>query len=291
MRWLLENWIDALIFAVFAVTVVGIVLFLTGVNPFKQKAPGAVVATSEVAVDVNGGPQEAVETGEADQGSNASGMVVVPLLPGNEAGQGEDGTQDSAPMATVSSGSPSGAGSEATSVSPSSGAGAGVGAATGAKTGAKEVYLPSGPEEGVFRVSVGAFKDPDNALALAKELEAAGYPVRLEPVGGITRVVVGPYSSKSKAAAAARRLSKYEPRVYRGDTPPVEGTYLQVGAYKKLSSAAGLIEKLRSAGVGPIVLNYQKPWLKVWVGPIEAGKLDEVRQKLQSLGLQAVEVH
>ncbi|WP_457637552.1 SPOR domain-containing protein [Oceanithermus sp.] len=283
MRWLRDNWIDALIFTVFAITVVGIVLFLTGVNPFKPKAPavstGAVPAAGGVVEQVEqqapAGQQPATEA--PAENKQAPAVTVVPLLPGsNESpATGSGGEQPAAKAGT------------AVSSPPASGGG---GQSASAGKPAASIKLPAGPEEGIFRVSVGAFRNPDNALALAEKLKRQGFPVRLEPVGKVTRVVVGPYSTRSSAAEAAAKLASYDPQVYRGDTPAPEGIYLQVGAYKKLSSAQGLVEKLRSAGIGPVVFYYQNPWLKVWVGPVAPEKVDQLKQRLQDLGLQAVEV-
>jgi len=285
MRWLRDNWIDALIFTVFAITVVGIVLFLTGVNPFRAKPPvvgqaGGVTQT-HVTKPVAGGEKPGApqgNTGEAGGQTGENGttppVTVVPLLPGtgNETGA----KPPTEKTATTSSGT--GAVAQQRPAKPPA----------SAKPAA--VKLPGGPETGVFRVSVGAFSRPENALALAEKLQKQGFPVRLEPVGRVTRVAVGPYNTRSKAAAAAAKLASYEPQVYRGDSPEPIGTYLQVGAYQKLASASGLVKKLRDAGIGPVVFYYQKPWLKVWVGPVEPSKLDGLKERLQKLGLEVVEV-
>jgi len=276
MRWLRDNWIDALIFTVFAITVVGIVLFLTGVNPFKSNgpivSPGSGSAPTGSTIE-EPAPTEPVVAQPAEE-SPAPAVTVVPLLPGTEA------TSNGAAGETTATGESSPAGSQTTSAAASSGNG----------VASTEIHLPGGSEKGVFRVSVGAFSKPGNALTLAEKLKKQGFPVKLEPVGKVTRVVVGPFSTRSQAAEAARKLSNYEPQVYRGDTPTPEGIYLQVGAYKKISSAENLVNKLRSAGIGPIVFYYQEPWLKVWVGPVAPNKVDELKKQLQDMGLQVVEV-
>jgi len=283
MRWLRDNWIDALIFTVFAITVVGIVLFLTGVNPFKQKGPEVPPPTGGVVHQPAAGGDQAGGTAVEPE-PQAPPVTVVPLLPGNEGDTTGVADGGAAPASSANEAPASRQQEPAVS-------NGGSGVAEPATPAGGEISLPGGPEEGIFRVSVGAFSNPENALALAEKLQKMGYPVRLEPVGRVTRVVVGPYSTRSQAAEAARKLSNYEPQVYRGDTPEPEGIYLQVGAYRKLSSAAGLVEKLRSAGIGPVVFYYQEPWLKVWVGPVDPNRVDEVRRKLEDLGLQVVEVH
>jgi len=285
MRWLRDNWIDALIFTVFAITVVGIVLFLTGVNPFKAKPPalgqpGAAQQTHVVKPPAGGEqPGAAVQentgkTGGQTGEGEAPPVTVVPLLPG--AG-GENGAKPS--TGTAAAQGNAGAAAEQRPAKPPA----------GAKPSA--VKLPGGPETGVFRVSVGAFGRPENALALAEKLQKQGFPVRLEPVGRVTRVAVGPYDTRSKAAAAAAKLTSYDPQVYRGDSPEPTGTYLQVGAYKNLASASDLVAKLRDAGIGPVVFYYQKPWLKVWVGPVDPQQAGKLKERLQQLGLEVVEVH
>ena len=286
MRWLRDNWIDALIFTVFAITVVGIVLFLTGVNPFESKAPTIGRGTPAASNVANQSEVPAVPISEAEPGAEeqAPAVTVVPLLPGAETPAGSEGSEAATSETTTSNAAASSSSATSTSGSATSTSG------NTASSTTSSVKLPSGPEQGVFRVSVGAFGNPENALALAKKLEKQGFPVRLEPVGKVTRVVVGPYSTKTQAAEAARKLASYDPQVYRGDTPSPEGVYLQVGAYKELSSAEGLVAKLREAGIGPIVFYYQDPWLKVWIGPVDPAEVPNLKQKLQDMGLQVVEV-
>jgi len=276
MRWLRDNWIDALIFAVFAVTVVGIVLFLTGVNPFKASAPSGVTTPAHVAEPA----PEPGPTGESAAGEVEGPVTVVPLLP--EA----PGEQPAAPSETAPQ-TPSAPRPAAgkTGTRPSAPA-----QASPASASKPQPAAPSGPEAGVFRVSVGAFGNPVNALALAQKLEAQGYAVRLEPVGRVTRVAVGPYHRKTAALEAARKLSDYEPQVYRGDSPEPTRTYLQVGAFKQLASAEATVQSLRGQGIGPVVLWYQKPWIKVWVGPVDPGQTALLKQKLAGAGFEVVEV-
>ncbi len=282
MRWLRDNWIDALIFTVFAITVVGIVLFLTGVNPFKPRgpvvSPTATPTTGVVERPAANEKPAGEPSGESTGEAQTPPVTVVPLLPG----AGEDSGAKAEPQPSAAG---AGGARSAVSTAPAENASP----TTGGQQ-QTEVKLPGGPEEGVFRVSVGAYARPENALALAEKLEKQGYPVRLEPVGRVTRVVVGPYPTRTQAAQAARKLAGYEPQVYRGDTPEPQGIYLQVGAYKKFASAAGLVEKLGAAGIGPVVFYYQEPWLKVWVGPVAPNEVDALKKRLQDLGLQVVEV-
>ena len=269
MRWLRDNWIDALIFAVFAITVVGIVLFLTGVNPFKPSAPSGVTTPAPVETPAASETQPGMAPGEAGEP-----VTVVPLLP--EAPEPQAGAGESSPPSEPAPALSETATTPAAQPAP-------------APTSA-EPQAPAGPETGVYRVSVGAFSNPLNALALAQKLEAQGYSVRLEPVGRVTRVAVGPYSHKSDALAAARKLSSYEPQVYRGDSPEPAQLYLQVGAFKQLRSAEATVRALREQGIGPVVLQYRAPWIKVWVGPVERDQVGELKRRLADAGFEAVEV-
>ncbi|XOB97958.1 SPOR domain-containing protein [Deinococcota bacterium DY0809b] len=270
MRWLRENWIDALIFAVFAVTVVGIVLFLTGVNPFKTKAPSGVTAPVPIATPAQ---DEAATPGvDAEAPMAEEPVTVVPLLPA----------------------APEAAPEEPVGAQPSESAAAPPAAGSAASPGRTEVApppaAPAGPETGIFRVSVGAFGNPLNALALAQKLEAQGFAVRLEPVGRVTRVAVGPFMRRGDAVRAAERLATYEPQIYRGDSPEPTQTYLQVGAFKQLASAEATVRALRDQGFSPVVLQYRKPWIKVWVGPVAPEQLTALKRRLVEAGFEVVEV-
>ncbi len=267
MRWLRDNWIDALIFVVFAMTVVGIVLFLTGVNPFKNQASSGATPPEVV---------EAPAVGELptqpDEGPGAEEPVtVVPLLPSPPVA--EEPAAPPPPQPETGTPKP-----EPAPAPPPNGP-------------APAPAAPAGPEKGTYRVSVGAFGNPQNALALARRLQKQGYPVRLEPVGRVTRVVVGPYGRRSEAQAAAAKLSHLEPQVYRGDSPEPGQGYLQVGAFRQLASAEATVKKLKERGIGPVVFYYRDPWIKVWVGPVQPGEAAVLEQKLKEAGFEVVEVH
>jgi len=275
MRWLRDNWIDALIFAVFTITVVGIVLFLTGVNPFGGGRTPVGSGVKEQQTEPQQ-PSQPAHRSAADEG--AKRVTVVPLLPeppAAEAGPGQAGEPQAQDPQQSSEDLPKSSPPATVPARPNP---------------AERSNAPAGSETGVFRVSVGAFGNPVNALSLAQKLEAQGYAVRLEPVGRVTRVAVGPFTRKSAALEAARKLSAYEPQVYRGDSPEPKQHYLQVGAFKQLASARATVRSLRERGIGPVVLWYQKPWIKVWVGPVEPQVLPELKRKLTDAGFEVVEV-
>jgi cell division septation protein DedD len=150
---------------------------------------------------------------------------------------------------------------------------------------------PAPSPTGVYRVVVGAFANPENALRLKRELEARGYPARLEAAGSLTRVVVGPYATEGEASRVAQALAAYGARVYRGQgaLPPAEGqVYLQVGAFQKEENALALAGKLKEMGL-PVVL-VKDGMYRVRVGPVAEGEKEALKAKVEALGLMALEV-
>ncbi|GAB5603338.1 SPOR domain-containing protein [Thermus sp. FJN-A] len=257
MRWLKENWLDFLIFLLIALVAAGIVLYLTGINPFARRpqalslpeAPPPAAATPAP-------PRPAPEPAKIPE-------PVVTVMPLPQA------PEESKPAPQV----------EAPSEKPPA-----------PRPQASMPQPPASPA-GAFRVVVGAFANPENALRLRQELEGKGYPARLEPAGSLTRVVVGPYASEAQARRVAQALAPYGARVYQGQgaPPPAEGAvYLQVGAFQKEENALALAGKLREMGL-PVVL-VKDGVFRVRVGPVAEGEKEAVRAKVEALGLQALEV-
>ena len=56
---------------------------------------------------------------------------------------------------------------------------------------------------GDFAVQVGAFANPDSAIA---KLSTAGVPYYTEPAGSLTRVLAGPFASREAAERAVKQL-------------------------------------------------------------------------------------
>lgn len=268
MGWLRDNWLDAVIFVLFALVVAGVVLFLTGVNPFARP-PAASPAQStpaQTASPASPPPSQIPATANPP-------VQVIPVLP-------------KAPSET-SPATPAPAATQPTPASPSS-------SVTPAPSTA--------PASGSWRVAVGAFSDPTNANRLADSLREQGYSVRLEPAGTVTRVVVGPFPSEERARAVAQGLSQYETRVYRGATPtpasPANAPqssagnlsrYLQVGAFRNSASADALVSQLKTAGY-PVVLAREGDLIRVRVGPVSGDRLEETKSGLRGLGLSPLEV-
>ncbi len=256
MRWLRENWLDFLIFLLIAVVAAGIVLYLTGVNPFARPAPQVVQPPP---------PPAPAQEGPAPAPSPAREEApVVTVLPLPQVPEAPPETQP-APSSPVRP-------------TPRPAPGPSVPEAR-----------PSASPAGVYRVAVGAFADPANALRLSQELKAQGYPVRLEASGNLTRVVVGPYASREEAERVARGLAPYNPQVYRGQAPPSpQGVYLQVGAFQREENAQALAERLRKEGFSVVLV--RDGLYRVRVGPLAPEAKEGTLARLRALGLEAVEV-
>jgi len=255
MRWLRENWLDFLIFVLIAVVAVGVVLYLVGLNPFAAR-PAPPPA-----------PQAPAATAPGPAGEAPAEEPVVTVLPLPEAPPASSPGEASG-RAPVSAPSPS----------------------EPARSSAGAASPPASPQ-GVYRVAVGAFANPENAARLRQALADQGYPARLEPAGSLTRVVVGPYATEAEARRVAEALRDYAPQVYRGEGPaPLspERVYLQVGAFQKRENALALAEKLR--GLGFSVVLSEDGLHRVRVGPVPVGQVDEVKARLKALGLEALEV-
>lgn len=262
MGWLRDNWLDAVIFVLFALVVAGVVLFLTGVNPFARPPASPAQATpAQTSPPASQTPPQTPTTANPP-------VQVIPVLP---KAPSETPTPTPAPAAT-----------QPTPASPSSTA----------------TPTPSpAPATGGWRVAVGAFSDPANATRLADSLRGQGYSVRLEPAGSVTRVVVGPFPSEERARAVAQGLSQYETRVYRGavSTNPVPSSagspsrYLQVGAFRNSASADALVSQLKAAGY-PVVLAREGELIRVRVGPLSEDRLEATKSALRGLGLSPLEV-
>lgn len=261
MGWLRDNWLDAVIFVLFALVVAGVVLFLIGVNPFARPPASPAQATPAQT------PPPASQTLPQTPTTANPPVQVIPVLP-------------KAPSET-SPPTPAPAATQPTPASPS--------------PAATQTPRPA-PATGSWRVAVGAFSDAANANRLADSLRAQGYAVQLEPAGSVTRVVLGPFPSEERARAVAQGLSQYETRVYRGTVPTNPPSsmnnasrYLQVGAFRNSASAEALVSQLKAAGY-PVVLAREGELIRVRVGPLSEDRLEATKSALRGLGLSPLEV-
>jgi len=262
MRWLRENWLDALIFLLIALVAAGIVLYLTGINPFSRRgaAPAPPVPQAQPpSSQAPAPPSPALE--EAKPPEPVVTVIPLPRAPSEAASQP---ASEAKPQAVQ--------GAKPKPAEP--------------PQSAPKASAPGGS----YRVVVGSFANPENALRLSRELAAKGYPVRLEASGRLTRVVVGPYASEAEARRVAEALKAYGAQVYRGQAAPPssEGVYLQVGAFQKEENALALAGKLKEMGL-PVVL-VRNGVYRVRVGPVSNGEKEAVKAKIAALGLTALEV-
>jgi cell division septation protein DedD len=254
MRWLRENWLDALIFLLIALVAAGIVLYLTGINPFAR--PQAAFPPPVPQVQPPSSQAPAPPSPAPEEAKPPEPVVTVMPLPQAPSEAAPQPAQEAKPKPAEPTQAP-----------------------------------PRAPAPGgSYRVAVGAFANPENALKLSRELSAKGYPARLEASGNLTRVVVGPYASEAEARRVAEALKAYGAQVYRGEAPvPQEGRlYLQVGAFQKEENALALAGKLKEVGL-PVVLVKDGVY-RVRVGPVSPEEKEAVKAKVAALGLEAVEV-
>ncbi len=259
MRWLRENWLDTLIFLLIAVVAAGIVLYLTGVNPFArpQAAPSPAPQVSPSLPPAQASPQPV----PAEEKPPEPVVTVMPLPQAPE--------EPPSKPAEASPPQPQQAAPPTEKASPS----------------------PPSAFPGGYRVVVGAFANPENATQLERELGQKGYPARLEASGPLTRVVVGPYASEAEARRVAQALSAYGAQVYRGQgasPPPGGSVYLQVGAFQKEANALALAGRLKEMGL-PVVLVKDGVY-RVRVGPVPPEEKEAVKSRIAALGLPALEV-
>ena len=271
MRWLRENWLDFLIFLLIALVAAGIVLYLTGINPFARPRESASPM-----------PGPSVTSSPPPSPDQPPKVEPAPQVPSPEAKPAPEPvvTVLPLPQAPVEPGPASKPPAEPKTMAP-----------TEPTSPSRAPSPPASTPSGVYRVAVGAFADLGNAARLRQELVEKGYPARLEPAGNLTRVVVGPYTSEAEARRVAEVLASYGAQVYRGQgaPPPASSTlYLQVGAFQKEENALALASKLREMDL-PVVLVKDGVY-RVRIGPVAEEEKEALKAKVQALGLEALEV-
>ncbi|GIW34546.1 SPOR domain-containing protein [Meiothermus sp.] len=305
MGWLRTNWLDALIFLLVAAIMAGVVLFLTGVNPFAGSRGGATPPSSVSPPAPQAQPPTPPPAQPQPQTTPATPQprpqtppaarpqpqpepeTVVTVLPIPQAPTAP------APVAKPVPAPPKVEDRQSQPVQPET---------------ARPVPAPR-PERpnltadagGTWRVAVGSFGNRENAERLAATLRRQGYPVRLETSGSLTRVWVGPYDSQARARTIASTLGQYQPQVARmtasspsAPTPqsqtepaPSASRFLQVGAFRNTQSAQSVVETVRQAGY-PVVLVEEGGLVKVRVGPLDDAS--SAAAALRARGLEVLEV-
>lgn len=162
-----------------------------------------------------------------------------------------------------------------------------------------------------FRVSVGAFKNKENADRRADTFNAAGYPVFVATQEDLYLVLVGPYASRSEAEQVQARIKnsglEENPTIFELDTADTTsnavattstttpatttststsstGRYIQVGAYATVESSVPQQQRLE--GLGYTTEQVQEGSLiKLLIGPFSPNELGTVQDRLNSLGI------
>jgi len=173
---------------------------------------------------------------------------------------------------------------------------------------------PAGPlpaassdEEAPYRVSVGAFGNPDNAARLAQTVRDAGYPVFTGTQGNLTIVLVGPYDDEDEAERVSARIAAggfgVEPIVYRfrpdattpgASTPAPSATSAPAPAPAPTPAPtpAPAVEPAPTPAPAPVAPIATSPTGRsLQVGAFaDAGSAAPLRERLAALGLVAFEI-
>jgi cell division protein FtsN len=135
-------------------------------------------------------------------------------------------------------------------------AGAALPGAAGS-TPAAVLPQPAGTDEGRLRLQAGAFKVPRNAVALREQLESLGLDAEITRRGSLDVVTVGPFPSRKRAEAEARRLKAAGIDAVivaeRNTAPPPrrvsQGPHvLRAGAFTNEEKAYDLVRRLHRDG-------------------------------------------
>lgn len=254
MDWIRRNWPDLLIGIALVAVIAGIIAtLLTGGSFFplgpserptanQRPASSGPVAGGE---SRSGNDQADRSTGSSQRSSasNAAAArtsseregagtsrrpieVTALPLPGTPvannipatSGAAESGQDESASSNGGSGDEPPASTSQAAAQAPTP-----VGPANGDSRSNGE----AGDDEGLYRISVGAFSSAANAEKQAGAFRQAGYPVFIGAQGDLSIVLVGPYDSLGEAERTAERIRSgdipIEPVIYRFRSGPVAG--------------------------------------------------------------------
>jgi cell division septation protein DedD len=287
MSWLRDNWLDALIFLLFALVVGGIVLFLTGVNPLRKSTTNDTATPPAVTAPAD--PAAATDT---------------PLLttPDPEAVTPEPEPEsvtpepEPTPTITVSPQIPAPAASRPTAPAPSR-----------PSTPAPTPSSNSGSSgTGSWQVAVGAFSQAQNAQTLAQTLRKQGYEVSLSSTGSLTRVTVGPFPNEQRARSVATALGEYGAQALRVASTPAASAptpapsspavtvaspgnvLLQVGAFRSQAGAQATLKQLQQAGYSTVLVDDGSLY-KIRVS-VSSEARDQAKAALSQQGFQPIEV-
>jgi cell division septation protein DedD len=329
MDWIRRNWPDMLIGIALVAVIAGIIAtLLTGGSffPLGQSNSGEVrqeQPSSGVRVESASGdrvaPRQSSETplrvGASDN-SGSIGTVEVTALPlpgtpvANSLPQASSATEPVKPSTTDSTTAPR------ESETPAQ-------TASGRNAAAATLAADSG---GVYRISVGAFSNEENAARQAELFEEAGYPVFTGVQGALSIVLVGPYDDLGEAERVAERIRaggfRIEPVIYRfrpeaqasatgpagvgaaavpaavsstpgNSTPAPKPTAAEASAARYLqvgayaTSESAEPQRKRLEGLGfRVTERTEGDLVKLLVGPFAGADLTEARSMLQEQGIE-----
>lgn len=322
MDWIRRNWPDLLIGIALVAVIAGIIAtLLTGGSFFPLGASQASSSRPEQssssidrgsAGDLNGRSgssetsarnQAPASTEEAAPEGADRGPITVSALP--VPGTTQDAAEDEA---SVEEGTPVTEAAEPAAASEQ----------TSSESGASSrTRVPDADEEGVYRISVGAFSTAENAERQAETFRSSGYPVFIGTQGDLSIVLVGPYDQLAEAERVAERIRgggfRIEPVIYRfqvdseraapssnsaGSTAATStapapqptaaeataGRYLQVGAYATAESAQPQVRRLEGLGFR-VTERVEGELVKLLVGPFANSDLGDARTLLTEQGI------
>jgi len=351
MDWLRRNWPDLAIGLALVAVIGGIIATLITGGTFFPSTPAAPAPTPSASAPAPAPAAPGLaptapgvvppvadpavvpdEPGTADTPPASPGSVSV-LAPDGTAVATEPATPAPAEPAAAEPAAPGPAASQPTAPSPAPASppaatpapAAPSAAVTPPSQPAPAAAAPAGPlppasadEEAPYRVSVGAFGNPDNAERLAQSVRDAGYPVFTGTQGQLTIVLVGPYDSEAEAESVSARIAQggfgVEPIVYRfrpdaatpgastpapGDAPaaapppapaPTAPAPAAAPAPEPAPAAAPAPEPAPApAAAPPIATSVTGRSLQVGAFA-DAGSAAPLRERLAALGLVAFEI-
>ncbi|CAN5752071.1 hypothetical protein BH24DEI2_BH24DEI2_01080 [soil metagenome] len=340
MDWIRRNWPDLLIGLALLAVIAGIIATLLNGGSFlpgRTSAPTPPAATQTAqpnAADPNmpgsSTPQPDASGSGTPQGENTNPSAVadetpavaetaattdIPVIPSNSEGASAE-AEDSAPVANITTTSLTESPAVAEPASP-----ADTDAATSAAPSSAPSAATASAVESSYRIVVGSFGNPDNALRRAREFEDANLPAFTATQGDLNLVLVGPFATRAEADSALGRIQNegleanpllFEPAtsasatetaateaapseaVTPTPTPTAVGgegpseasgaSYLQTGAYG--SSASALPQRERLEGLGFNVSEVQEgSFVKLLVGPFSDDELGAARSRLSDQGI------
>ena len=341
MDWIRRNWPDLLIGLALLAVIAGIIATLLNGGSFlpgRTSAPTPPAATTPADRPNTAAPTDS--QADATEPSTTDGADGTPAETGTETGtEANPATTDIPVIPSNSEGATDNTAAENTTVEDTatddatpvveSASTAPNATATGSEASAPVVSSPTDTStapsavtasevESSYRIVVGSFGNPDNALRRAQDFEAANLPAFTAIQGDLNLVLVGPFATRAEADSALSRIQNegleanprlFEPTASGTETPegantaattgtttvtstpaPPTGSstsgasFLQTGAYG--SSASAQPQRERLEGLGFSVSEVQEgSFVKLLVGPFSADELPGAQSRLSDQGI------